>query len=1391
MLQTAEEQLAKGSVSQAVLTLESAQKLDQTDVRIRHLLEGARERLKTLKDAARMANAALGHMNRGEWQAAFEKGSEAARLDPANREAARVVEAVQKYERELDVRIGSQMAAGDLESALSALHDLASLHPDSTGIQRRVAETAANKAERDRVKAVLAQADQLIHDAKLAEAVELLASSKLPREPGVVALRTRAEEGLAARRRADAIAKVTQSAAALLKASRIDEALQEIESSLGLYPDEKGLLELRKAAQNAKSARDHDRLIQKVTADCERLGAENRLAEALTIVEGALGQYPSEPALRAVLDRLQTQKQRQERAEAIEQVVQDARQRLAKNDFAGASGVLESALKAYPDEAALVDVRKQALDAKAKHERRLAIQEAAQQCERLIQAAKFADAVKAVEASLRQYPGEALLIEKQRRAQEGQNGVRESLTRAAGLEQKSDFGAALAEIDAGLARYPAETSLTEKHAALAAAQAEFERKTREAAIQAARDFAHRAHGNVRDEDIDKMLEEAKSLAHRHAKDQDLRRTVVDAGQQLLDLRQARAKAAGGDLDGARASADAYLKRFPQHAGFLALQQQIADRERQIALEYRSDLEKSVREEPSVERRIQTLQEAGRRYPQESFYTQELDRLNAARATAEEANSLEKSGRAGDASEAWKRLAAAYPSFPGLQEQIERTTKLHQRARSEAENNLSTQIQKALDEGNYTQAVALSAKAEADFPGKFQQIALQAKQSAERRSQAERLLAEAKGLAGKGQWEAAQGKLREAMDAAPGDRNVTKQALEAHTDYARAAVGAGKWKAAEALLQQPGVKAPADLLAGIEDRKRADFVGQALTESEGLRESGRLQDALNAVMKALQAYPAEAKLQELKSTIENALGEAARLEGKKKSLEELRQLQAEAGTAATLDSLERVMERAQLLAKAYPKDGDFATGVGSIRQQLEPLRRGRKFLDEGKLDEAEKVASETLARFPNHPAFVALASAVQDVREQAARTYRDETGRRLKEEQNPEKREAILVEALRRYPGETYFKQQLDALRERGRQVAKALNDAKTAEQARRYEEARGHWERLRAIDAGYPGIDAEVQRLTGLIASSQAAALEAALAEVRAAIDQGKLEHANASLTAAETEFRALASSERASLRARLDDLILATRQAEEGRGLYAKRDYSGGSAKFLAAARKIPKETRIVDGWLGEMIQHAEATIDADWRSAESIAQAAGNIKPDHGALPALQARIEQHRSEEFVTGVLSESQRLRDSGDLHGAEKSVERGLQSYPGEARLTQRLTAIRSAVEEEARRQRREKAIAELMAIAKEAETANLKRLRQAPRKIDAAAASAASDVEVEDRAAQVRQMVADRMAALEKPPEVSVPPEPVQPAPVQPDPRSARASAGICSAGADPGCREA
>jgi PEGA domain len=419
--------------------------------------------------------------------------------------------------------------------------------------------------------------------------------------------------------------------------------------------------------------------------------------------------------------------------------------------------------------------------------------------------------------------------------------------------------------------------------------------------------------------------------------------------------------------------------------------------------------------------------------------------------------------------------------------------------------------------------------------------------------------------------------------------------------------------------------------------------------------------------------------------------------------------------------------------------------------VEPLRRGLKLLEEGNFDEAEKTADEMLAGFQDHPAFSALKRAVQEARNQAAAAYRDEIARRLGDERNLGQREAILVEALRRFPDEPFFKLELDSVHENQQLVARVLKDARDAEQAGRYEEALGQWETVRTLDADYPKLDTEMQRLDALLASARAAAREAALTEVRTAIEKGSLQQADILLSRVESEFGANASDDCAHIRVRLEGLIAAMHLADEGRGLFAKGDCSAGSAKFLQAARRIPNERIVIERFLGELIQQAEAIVESDWRAADSILQAVSDLKPDSAVLTALRARVKESRREEHVARVLEESQRLWDAGELGSSAKSIQEALALYPAETRLTERLAVMQAVLKEKTRRLLRDQIVADLTAIAREVETANLKQLRTLGKQIDTVSARAASDPEIQESVIEVKQALATRISELEAP----------------------------------------
>src|SRR5262249_13911119 len=147
--------------------------------------------------------------------------------------------------------------------------------------------------------------------------------------------------------------------------------------------------------------------------------------------------------------------------------------------------------------------------------------------------------------------------------------------------------------------------------------------------------------------------------------------------------QARVKTAHGDLGGARALCDKYLKRFPQHSGFLALQKQVAEREQQTAIEFRRQTDEALESAKDMDARLRILQAALTRYPDQPYYREALELVNSARRIADESNSLEKAGRFAEAVDSWTRLTSIYPAFPNLPALIQRASDQRDKSQREA------------------------------------------------------------------------------------------------------------------------------------------------------------------------------------------------------------------------------------------------------------------------------------------------------------------------------------------------------------------------------------------------------------------------------------------------------------------------------------------------------------------------------------------------------------------------------------------------------------------------------------------------------------------------------------------------------------------------------------
>ncbi len=931
-----------------------------------------------------------------------------------------------------------------------------------------------------------------------------------------------------------------------------------------------------------------------------------------------------------------------------------------------------------------------------------------------------------------------------------------ALGRAAELEKAGDLDSSLRELDEALARYPRDSSLTRKRADVESARRERERRrARERELAYVSDLGRRASTNLAEAELERMLEELGLFARQHRADKELYKLASTAGQQLMDLREARASLQRGDLAPARALCGKYLQANPQHAGFIDVRRQLLDRERALAAEYLSEVNRKLLAEPNLERRIEILEEARRRYPDEPHYEEELQRVRKeqalVRSIVEQARGLEKAGQFNDALDQWSRLRTIYPQYAGLNEQAARISKLQEQALEKAKAARFEQIRQALNESDFSRAAELAGNAEAEFPGHFADLEKQAREGLERRAQAQRLMAQAQEQASKRQWTECRESLKNAFDAAPRDAGISKPLFDAHVQYAQAALE--DWRAAEALLQQgealfPLFHAPAAVRSQIDDRKRAEFVENALAESQRRQDSGNLQAALETILAVIKTAPGDARLQQRKTAIEAEIRQAAIAEERRSALDELRRLQDNTRTIADPAELNRMLERAQGIARSRAADSEVNLLTDAIREQVDALRRANELLSSGKFDEAEKLIGEMLARFSGHSGFLALQQQVREARDSAAAAYLDELTHKLREVRDLERREEMLLEAIRAFPEEPYYQQELDLVRDEWRIVNDIVERARAAEEAGQLEEALEFWNRLRTVYSDFPGVEGEIDRVNALLMQRQVAAREAAAAAVTEALDVGDLQKASELLRAAKSGFAVF--PEGAALQSRIDALHAANRLIAEGRALFEARKFAEGCDKFREAARKTAPDGRIRSALADELMERSALLVNSDRRAAQLIFETASALDSQHAAMPELSARIESARKEELLDEVLENSRKLRDAGQLQAAESALRSGLASFPREPRLEDRLNEIQIALKEQEQKRNRDQALAKMAGIEGEIGAANAKRLRQILDQLGAIQKGpSADDREMASRAAAAREAVVARLKQIE------------------------------------------
>jgi serine/threonine-protein kinase len=333
---------------------------------------------------------------------------------------------------------------------------------------------------------------------------------------------------------------------------------------------------------------------------------------------------------------------------------------------------------------------------------------------------------------------------------------------------------------------------------------------------------------------------------------------------------------------------------------------------------------------------------------------------------------------------------------------------------------------------------------------------------------------------------------------------------------------------------------------------------------------------------------------------------------------------------------------------------------------------RRALADRDFVKALKTCQDALAKYPNQALFQALKFDVEEQQRQQLSAFIAETDRKLEGEPDLDTKVSLLREALSSYPGEAHFERSLRLVSDKRDLVNSIVARSRTHEEKGQISEAINDLETLRTIYAPYPGLQFEIERLHK---RREQIVRDSAKARWSEQIDRqlgtGNYARALELLQKALSEFPEDAelvelqkSAQQGQDRASQAEHLLA-----QGQELCQQGNFEE-ALDLLHKARQLDDHNPVIRNVLRDLlVERARTTLEADWRAAAAFAEQALELDPNHGLARSLRSQAQDRKREEVVGEVVSRARRLQAAGDLDSASAEVEKGLSTYPADARLS--------------------------------------------------------------------------------------------------------------------------
>ena len=931
------------------------------------------------------------------------------------------------------------------QQAIEVLQKATAQYPQQEGIERLLAEAIAGQKSREREEAVtkaIAEAQDRVNRQNFDEALAILEEplKSWPEEAQLLASRQQILDQRASWQRQVAINEVTRQCNKLTQDKRFEQALAVLDSGLQKFPDEPGLIELRRKVQEQLALQKRTASIQQKLTDCRKLLLDGSAQAAINTLEKALQEFPGEDRFIQLLAEAREQLLAEQRRDALDQASREGNTRLASKDFEGAIQFLEKTLLSLPGEAALEELLKQGLDGLARQSRERAVAAIAEQGENLLSQRRFTDALAAIDAGLREFENESALVALKTKVREQEE--KERRERAAAIKQNIEESRRLLDQD-------------EPRAAVEALQKALEQFPEEAQLsRLLTEAREKLLIHERRIAVDQAALEAEALVSRH--EFQAAAQVLAQALQSWPLDSKLAKLLQDTVD-ARAA-------FERKQGIEAISRDVEELagQRRFA-EALASLQNGLRKYPNdpvlvdLTKKVQAQEEEERR-----------DRAAKIASALAESQRLIEQGKFEQAEGSLERAIEQFPEVGRFKDLLaDAREKLLAEQHRKAVDKATTDAKARAGQQDFEGATGILEQALKSWPGDAQLTEMlqgvRAAQSAwERERTVQAIVQQAEQLAGESRFADALAGIdqglarlenepalaearRKILEKESQERQRRAAAIRQRVDDAKALLALHKTQSAIEAIERSAKEFPEEeqfsqLLAHAREQllaeQRQEAVEAAAREAKALEKAQNFDAAIQLLESALKSWPGESSLTQLVASVREAQAARERQERERRAaavrqqLDAAKQLLAQHKTQPAIDALQKALEQfpgeealVQLLAQARAQL-QAEQKQAAIAQAIQEAQDREKKQD---FDGAIQVLENALKSWPEDPRLAERVTGVRAAKEQCEQAERERRAAAIRKEIESaqsllaERKTQLAVEALQKaliqFPGE--------------------------------------------------------------------------------------------------------------------------------------------------------------------------------------------------------------------------------------------------------------------------------------------------------------------------------------------------------------------------------------